>query len=184
MNPFLLRDTLTELASQLPAEDEEAEPHDLLEAVSFCMETQLGLEQRLYRIEGADELPPPLKNLHEVLCYLQALTHFLNAITFDGLFSVFYNDSGQDIAELRRCLKRHDTALSTLFEAAYALVAPRLAIPWDSNFCTDHRGADPYEEIDATTFAAFEQIENTIDDHWDSYFENAEMVYNSLERQP
>ncbi len=184
MNPFLLRDTLLELSNQLPPEDEEAEPHDRLEEIASLLETQLGPERQLYALDdgSAAQLPPDLKNLFEVLCHLQLLAQFLNAVTFDGLCSVFYNGKGEDLAHLRQSLKRFDPELSRQFEAAHALLMPRLDIPFNSNFVSTHPGVDPYDKIDEATFAGLEKIEQIIDDSWDRHFENAMLVYNARDR--
>ncbi len=184
MNPFLLRDTLLELANQLPPEDEEAEPHDLLEEITTLLETQLGLGQALYALDdgSAAHLAPDLKSLFEVLCHLQSLAQFLNAITFDGLISVFYNGKGEDLAHLRQSLKRFDPELSRQFEAAHNLLTPLLEIPFNSNFVTTHPGVSPYDKIDEATFAELEKIEHAIDAHWDRHYEHAMMVYNARDR--
>lgn len=184
MNPFLLRDTLVELANLLPPEDEEAEPHDLLEEIASLLDTQLGPRQQLYALDdgSAAHLAPDLKSLYEVLCHLQSLAQFFNSITFDGLCSVFYNETGEDLARLRQNLKRFDPELSRQFEAAHTLLMPLLDIPFNSNFVTAHPGVSPYDKIGEATFAELEKIEKTIDEHWDRYFENAMVVYNARDR--
>lgn len=181
MNPFLLRETLNELANRLPPEDEEAEPHDLLDEIVALIEAQTGPQQPLYRFDdgNAAPLPPDLKNLFEVLCYMQALAAFLTTVTADGLFSLFYNHTGADIAHLRAALRRFDPALSGLLEAACALLEGKIDIAADVAFTSRHPDADPFDNIDAATFVQVEQINRTIDECWDSYFETAMNVYNT-----
>jgi hypothetical protein len=159
-----LFETMEKLSEALPPAGDVRVFQDL-EDVVYVLYDELGYGVHLLSMDdgSAAELPAGRRRLFDAIVYLQGAWVLLSDIAYDGVYSVFYNCTGEEIELRRTALKRGDEALATLFEEAYALVAAPLAIAPGSNFITRCPDESPYERVDRETLARLEAIENRIE---------------------
>ncbi len=159
-----LHATMEKLAEVLPRAAEVRVFADL-EEVIYALEDELGDGVHLLSLDdgSAERLPPSQRRLFDAIVYLQGAWVLLSDIACDGVYSVFYNCTGEEIERRRAALRRGDEALSALFEEAYGLVAGPLDLAPDASVTTRRPEDSPYELVDRDTLTRLEDIENRIE---------------------
>ncbi len=159
-----LFETMDNLAEALPQAGDVRVFQDLEEVVDV-LEGELGYGVHLLSLDdgSAAVLPEGQRRLFDAIVHLQGAWVLLSDIACEGVYSVFYNCSGDELELRRAALKRGDAELSRLFEEAYGLVAPHLDIAPDASFIARRPEESPYDRLDRTTLARLEEIENRIE---------------------
>lgn len=178
MNELYL--TMARLGEALPQANDVRVFQDLEEVVDV-LEDELGDGVHLLSLDdgSAAGLAPPQRRLFDAVVYLQAAWVLLSDIACDGVYSVFYNCTGDEIALRREALRRGDEALSHLFDEAWGLVAAKLDIAPDANVVTRWPGESPYDLVDRDTLARLEDLENRIEAVRMETFERAIALYRN-----
>ncbi len=177
MNQETLYDVLVSLSNELPKADE-LDDIDGLEEVMSCLEGVIGWEAHLadYDDGSSAQLPANLKKLFDALKYVHCIWELLETIAFDGLYSVFYNGSWEQIARLRNELKASDETLSALFEEALLLAAP-LDLQQPDNFVTRNPGVSPMTALSDEALDQMIQLDDRIEEIRDEIFDRALIMY-------
>ncbi len=172
-----LRDTLIELRSALPAGRNVNDLNDLSD-VMYALEDELGYGRQIAAVDegNAGQLPPDLLKLYGALKYLQVAWDFLDNIAYDGLLSIFFNRSNDEIAALRAGLRDCDQQLSELFEEACRLMLPHSDIAPQA---AGERDAKPMFELDPARLDALEQIEERIEEIREQTWARAITLYQA-----
>lgn len=136
-----------------------------LEEVIYALQEEVGHGVHLHSLDdgSAENLPDAQRRLFETIVYLQTVWLLLSDIATDGVYSVFYKWSGEEIERRRAALALEDALLSELFEEAYELVAGQLDIAPDVAFVVRRPEESPYDYVDPETLAQLDEIENRIE---------------------
>lgn len=173
-------DTLLKISQELPKSSDVNDVEDINDVI-LTLEEVLGYSERIWNIENdvTDQLSADQRNLFETLKHIQCIWYLLSDITYDGLFSIFYNDTGDEIDGLRKALKDSDVELSKLFEKAYSLVALPLDIIATDNFVVRNQDKDPSSVIEQEALDQLEKIEEQIEEIREVTFDNAIARYQA-----
>ncbi|HKB59486.1 MAG TPA: hypothetical protein VKC56_05500 [Gallionellaceae bacterium] len=136
-----------------------------LEEVICALQEELGHGVRLQSLDdgSVESLSDAQRRLFETIVYLQGAWMLLSDIASDGVYSIFYKCTGEEIELCRAALRRGDEPLLELFEEAYSLVAGQLDIVPDANIIARRPEESPYDLVDRETLARLDDIENRIE---------------------
>lgn len=159
-----LLDLMDRLDQRLPQAGEVKVFQDL-EEVIYALQEEIGHGVDLHSLDdgSVENLPDAQRRLFETIVYLQTVWLLLSDIATDGVYSVFYKWSGEEIERRRAALALEDAMLSELLEEAYDLVDGQLDIAPDAAFAIRRPEESPYDYIDRETQAQLDQIENRIE---------------------
>lgn len=175
-----MEELLARIAENLPSTEDINELEDILELREAWDGEVEGGRTLLSLDDGTSEnLPPKMKDLWQMLVYVDSVIHLLDVLTWDGLFSVFYNETGEEIELLRKGLNSGEGTLASLFEEACALVLPKADIVATSNFVTRNPGADPMTQFDDVIIGRLDEIDDEMEDIRHESYERAIAMYKA-----
>ncbi len=159
-----LQDILEIFREELPP-PEEFDEDALFEFDMMYGEEVPGFDGRFWSFSESSvaELPDQLSRLYFALWYVQSMGNFYNAVGGDGLLSVFYNNSGEEIDALRSVLNRFNDPLHQLVDEAYSLLEPTYQFVPDNNYVSRYMESDLHEVLPEEVALRIQEIEAEVE---------------------
>lgn len=155
-----LINSLNELRDELLDDQEPIESQDDL---GIAIQVQLNFGRLTDFVKNElSELSPIQKIFYDALVYSETIFELYSEIAFDGLESIFYNKTGNDIDKLRTVLHDNKSPISELFDKAYSLVDELFDIKPNENWVMRNLDKNPYETLSDDVINSIESIANQI----------------------
>lgn len=147
----------------------------LHEGFAGCIEDAFGEDEELADLmlaEGPD-LPAELRPLCHAVLFADSARRLLDDIASDGLPSIFYNWTSDEITVLLGEFRRVKDPVSTLLDRAHAVASAKLELRGELNWITRNEDDDPLDALGDDAMAKLEKIESQIEDDREPLYERA-----------
>lgn len=144
--------------------------------------------------EEAKTLSPKQQTQFTALLYWQTMWDFMDSIAGDGLYSIFYNNTGSQIKQILNFFKQYPTAISQDFEKLYQALDEKFKFIEDDNLVSrvskreESSVAQVPNNKDFFDFLALsdehqqllDNLEEKIENNWDELYAEYLRHYNQI----
>lgn len=147
----------------------------LHEGFAGSIEDAFGEDEELAGLvlEEEPDLPADLRSFCHAVLFADCARRLLDDIASDGLPSIFYNWTTDEIAVLLGEFRRATDPASPLLDRAHAVAAAKLELDGESNWITRNEDDDPLDALGDDGMAELEKIESQMEDDREPLYERA-----------
>jgi hypothetical protein len=175
-----MKQLLARIVAKLPPTEEINEIDDLM-YVRDAWDSEVEAGRTLLSLDDgtSGNLTPEMKDLWQVLVFVDSAMHLLEAVLSDGLDSIFYNEMDGDIELLRKGLNSGAGALASLFEEACVLALSNEDIDPTSDAATGGPAEYPIIPIDDPISDRLAEIQVEMESILDESYERLIAMYKA-----